>query len=45
MKKLIKEHIEMVKVLKESPRKEIIQGAIFLASITALFYYSILIFG
>ena len=45
MKQFVQDHIEMVKVLKEAPRKELIQSVAFLVTLGVLFYFSILIFG
>lgn len=45
MKDIIDGHIEMIKVLKEAPLKEIIKTVVFMVSLGALYYFSILIFG
>jgi hypothetical protein len=45
MKEIIKDHIEMVKVLKAAPIKEVVQTVAFMVTIGTLFYFSILIFG
>lgn len=45
MKQIIQDHIEMVKVLREAPRKELLQSVVFFGALGTLFYFSILIFG
>jgi hypothetical protein len=45
MKQFIQDHIQMVKVLKEAPRKELLQSVVFFIAIGTLYYFSILIFG
>jgi hypothetical protein len=45
MKQFIQDHIQMAKVLREAPRKELIQSIAFLLTLGTLFYFSILIFG
>ena len=45
MKQFFLDHIEMVKVLKAAPLKELLQSAAFFITLGTLFYFSILIFG